>query len=198
MRFAAVPSALSVVLLLAPIASAEIGFHYGWTISSSDSDPFSNIGAPAGGMATLYLWLQCVTKDGMASAELDLAVVGDGSRIVSFGPAPGFLNAGGPTNLLLAATGCPGDGDPAIPIVVGAILVIDFGAEYCIVPSAVNRRNGTVNCDVASPQAHPNSTIGYSSAGGPPSCDDSQDGMLCAPPRSGDATNWGRIRSTYH
>jgi hypothetical protein len=196
-RLATIVTALFLMLMLVPSAGATV-FQYGWTISNSDVEPFSNSGTPSGGLATLYLWLECVTKDGVASAEFDLAVDGAGSAILAFTPTNGFLNAGGATNLLLASTGCPGDGDPPIPIVAGSILVIDVGAEFCIVPSAANNRNVSVDCSQTDPQIHDNTTTGYSSLG-PPSCDERvPPGVLCTwSPTSVEDSSWGQVKGLY-
>jgi hypothetical protein len=195
--FATIIATLSVMLMLVPSSASAADFQYGWTISNSNASPFSNSGAPqGGGLLTLYLWLECVTKDGVASAEFDLAV-GAPNNILAFTAMNGFLNAGGATNLLLAATGCPGDGDPAVPIVAGSILALDFGGEYCIVNSATNNRNVSVDCSQTDPQTHPNKTTGYSSLGGPPACDDRDiNDMLCVP-TSVDASSWGQVKGLY-
>lgn len=194
-RFATIIATLSILLMLASTASAN-PFQYGWTISSSNVDPFVNSGPPgAGSLLTLYLWLECVTKDGVGSAEFDLAATPP-INILAFTAMNGFLNAGGARNLLLAATGCPGDGDPAIPIVAGSILALDFGGEYCIVNSAANGRNVSVDCSL-DPMTHPNSTTGYSSLNAPPSCDDRDiNDMLCVP-TSVDASSWGQVKGLY-
>jgi hypothetical protein len=195
--FTTIIATLFLMLMYVPSTSADT-YQYGWTISNSNVEPFSSTGAPGGGLTTLYLWLECVTKDGVASAEFDLAVTGAGSSILAFTPTNGFLNAGGATNLLLAATGCPGDGDPPIPIVAGSILVIDVGAEFCIVPSAANNRSVSVDCSQTDPLTHDNTTTGYSSLG-PPSCDDRTGpapGVLC-PWTSVDDSSWGEVKSLY-
>jgi len=153
-------------------ATSTYFYEYGWTISGSDTDPFVNSGSPAGGPTTLYLWLQCTTKDGAASAVFDLSVIGAGSSIEAFIPTGHIINAGDATQLLLAFPGCPGDGDPALPFLVGSIQAFDAGAEYCIVPSAEYNWNATVDCSPYQ-EIHPNFTKGYSSLGGPPPCDDS-------------------------
>jgi hypothetical protein len=86
----------------APIRSGNAGA--GWSISTSTTNPFENVGPLLDGH--LYLWLVCAFDTGVESAEFDLA----GSAIVaSFEPFPPFSNSGTATELRLTAVGCPGE-----------------------------------------------------------------------------------------
>jgi hypothetical protein len=92
---------------------------FGWTISSSPTDPFENRAAAPLGTGQLYLWYYCTNElRGLASAEFDL---GGTMTVLNFTPMNGFINAGDATHLLLSAAGCPYG-----PVVAGAIQVSDL------------------------------------------------------------------------
>ena len=181
--------AVAIIALLAIVSIASTPIAYGtefaWTISSSDISPTENTGLPANGIATLYLWL-CGSGEGMASAEFDLCV-NDNLQLLAFTPATGFLNAGGASNLLLAAAGCP-----IGPVVAGDILVLDLGGDICLCPAAANGNNVTVECTTLA--LIPNQYRGYSSFG--PNCESPQFPNLCGPV-SVDDDSWGSIKSLY-
>ena len=184
-RFATIVAALS-ILTLASSAFAT-GHLYGWSVSGSPVDPFVNSGAATNGVANLYLWFVCSTVDGMSAAEFDMT----GPQILGFNAMNGYLDAdGAPDKFLLAVGMCP-----IGPVVAGQILVFDFPGEYCIIPSAANGFNVTVDCDV-NPAAHGNQTTGYVAGGGVLSCDDSVNSELCIPV-SVDATSWGHVKGLY-
>jgi len=90
---------------------------YGWTISSSLTDPYENAGELGGPFATLYLWVVCAGIDALSAAGI--ALHGD-LQVLAFTPHNGFLNAGTADELLLAVGGCPYG-----PLVAGEILVAD-------------------------------------------------------------------------
>lgn len=80
------------------------GSGFGWSISSSSTDPLVNSG-PLPDRGSLYLWMYCSTSiNGMSAAEFDL--VGD-FNILSFTPLNGFLSAGTLPQILVAVPGCP-------------------------------------------------------------------------------------------
>lgn len=188
-RFLTICAALAVTLLVASPSRAT-DYQYGWTISGSATDPFANTGAFAGGLLTLYVWYQCSVKDGMSAAEFDLQSVNGANTILAFNVMNGFLNAGTATAPLLAVGSCPTG-----PVAAGNILVLSNAAgEYCIVPSAANGYNGTVDCAQA-PSLHTNKTTGFSNTGSPPSCDE-RNPLLCNPV-SVDATSWGQVKGLY-
>ena len=166
---------------------------YGWTISDSNSNPFSNTGPVPGAPLTLYLWLDCVTNDGMSAMEADFSVPA-GVSVFGFNPTNGFLNAGNSTYLLLAVGGCPGSaGGTAIPLVAGSWSV--FGAvagSYCLVPSGATGTLGTVDCSIT-PAVWPIRQVGYGT-GGAPSCDQSSP-ALCVTAVEGNS--WGAVKSLY-
>ncbi len=91
---------------------------FGWTISSSPTDPFQNQADAPAGIGQLYLWLACTRYvEGVASAEFD---VGGTIAVYSFTPASGFINIGDATHLLLGIDGCPTG-----PVVAGTFQVHD-------------------------------------------------------------------------
>lgn len=50
---------------------------YGWTISSSATDPFVNWGVPSGGIIPLYLWFVCdMSGVGLVAAEVGVSEIG--------------------------------------------------------------------------------------------------------------------------
>jgi hypothetical protein len=177
------------VLMVSSGTSAIADSHqYGWTISDSPTDPFSNTGAFLPTLQTLYLWFACSDVDGMAAAEFRLEPMNPANIILAFSPTNGYLNAGGPQDLLLAVGGCPTG-----PVVAGNILVLNtVPGEYCIVPSSVNGNMVTVDCS-ALPEVWPIQQIGFSNTGSAPSCNDE----LCPVPTPTQGTTWGRIKGLY-
>jgi hypothetical protein len=104
---------------------------FGWTISSSGTDPFANEDPPPEpGVITLYLWLACTWDEGASEAAFDL---GGGYSILAFTPTNGFINATGPSDPILYAMECPYG-----PIVAAELLVYDTGAggTICFEPSS--------------------------------------------------------------
>lgn len=182
---------VSALLVAAAPAFAQI--EYGWTISSSSSDPFVNQGPIPAAPLPLYLWLFCSqgappdAGPGMASAEFDLRLP---AGVFNFGftAMNGFLNAGGAGNLLLAVGGCPQG-----PVVAGVWNVFgSIAGDYCLVASAANGIIGTVDCSPTVPSIHPLRQVGFG-AGVAPSCND---GQLC-PPVAVEAQSWGSVKSLY-
>jgi hypothetical protein len=87
---------------------------YGWTISSSSTDPYQHTGVLED-FGILYLWFACSTVEGLAAAAFDLV----GSfEVLAFNPQNGFLNAGTATSPMLAVGGCPKG-----PLLAGEIIV---------------------------------------------------------------------------
>jgi hypothetical protein len=177
------------ILAVAPAAMAQ---NFTWTVSNSTTSAVSNSGAIAPGPSmfagNLYLWLYCDnTGAGMAAAEMDVVELRGGGAPTGFTPLNGFLNAGGPTDLLLAVGGCPSG-----PILAGSFSVGPDAflpdIEICLVPSALNNRNITVACGGT---GYPNTVIGFAKTGGA-SCND---GLICA-----DIVidhTWGRVKSLF-
>lgn len=181
MKKIAVPLALLLFTAL-PSAAQSI---YGWTLSDSPSDPRSNTGvAPALGVATLYLWLEVACVDGVAAAEFDIAPPA-GSSVLAFTQMNGFLNAGGPSTLLLATPCAFG------PVAAGSVLVLDVTpGDYCLVPSAANGKNVSVDC--TNFLEWNNDTIGYNNSGAQASCSVIIDCGLSLEDRS-----WGTLKVLY-
>ena len=179
---------VSVLAILAFAGSAFAG-QYGWTISSDATNPDVNSSTLAPGIATLYLWFQCNDDDGMSAAEFDVA--GNGFILpLAFTTMSGYLNAGSPTALLLAVGGCPSG-----PVVAGNWLcqVLAAGGDLCLVPSAANGINGTVDCQ-ASPSLFDNEYRGFSDGGVP--CESRVDLNLCETVSVEDES-WGSIKGLY-
>lgn len=179
---------LTIAFALTLVAtSAFAQENYGWSISASSTDPAVNSGSVAPGLpASLYLHLDCTTIDGMAAMEADIAATG--LLFLSFTPLNGVLNAGAATSLLLAVGGCPTD-----DFLAGAIGVLNLGAggDVCLVPSAANGTNGTVDCDTIDPQLYDNAVVGFSTSGQQCVSGD------CRVEVSVEAQSWGGVKSLY-
>jgi hypothetical protein len=161
---------------------------YGWTISSSPTDPFANSMAPTGAVATAYLWLACCQlpaglQQGMAAAEFTLQATGP--VVLATTPANNFLNAGGATNLLLAVGGCP-----CGPVVAANVLILALPGSICIVESPTGTK-GTVDCQ-PDPALWGMDWIGLDLGGGP--CGK---GQICQKPVSVESASWGQIKGIY-
>ena len=179
---------LTIAAVLAVMAAPAFAADYGWTISSSSTDPFVNQGNVSAAPTTLYLWYQCNANDGMSAAEFDVAAPA-GYLNFGFTPMNGFLNAAGPSDPLLAVGSCP-----IGPVLAGSWTF--FGStpgSICLVPSARSGWSVTVDCDPVAPQVHNNATIGYG-IGGPASCADAQ--PLCGPVAV-EPSSWGSVKSLY-
>lgn len=173
------------VSLLATAPAAYSQNTYGWTISSSNSDPFVNTGTVTGAPLSIYLWLQCAQPAGMSAAEFDLQLPAGASNF-GFTAMNGFLNAGGSSNLLLAVGGCPTG-----PVVAGSWTVFNTGVgSYCLVNSAANGIRVTVDCDPINPQGWPIGAKGFA-VDAASSCDEG----LCIV--SVEPSSWGEVKSLY-
>ncbi|MBZ0269415.1 hypothetical protein K8I85_14770 [bacterium] len=95
---------------------------YGWSISSSSTDPNVNTGALPQPIAELYLWLSCAEMDGVAAAEFSLETDDPGFVLLALAPEPGVLNAGSFADPLLAIVGCP-----VGPTLIGTIIMLNVG-----------------------------------------------------------------------
>jgi hypothetical protein len=172
-----------------PVASAET---YGWTISSSSTDPLVNADVAFPGNGRVYLWFYCSPGGGMAAAEFDLQFPGtEEDNILGTTLYNNFLNAADGDQLLLAVPFCP----------VGPVLALRWATtdldllasgQFCLVPSQVNGIAVVVDCSQTSPQQWPFNQIGYTWGGATPSC---PQGSGCIVPV--DATSWGSIKSLY-
>jgi hypothetical protein len=175
-----------IAALLVAAAPSFAANQYGWTISSSPSDPFVNTGPVTGAPLSLYLWLACSDNGGMSAAEFDLQTP-PGVFNFGFTVLGSFLNAGGATHLLLAVGGCPTG-----PVPAGLWNVFNTTpGSYCLVNGPGGGNRGTVDCDPVAPQLWPIGVVGYG-AGGPPSCVE----LLC-PIVSVESSSWGSVKSLY-
>jgi hypothetical protein len=182
---------LTIALAMLAIAVPAFANQYGWTISSSSTSPFQNVGGLAPGeVDSLYLWYQCSDLQGMSASEFVFQVNG-GITLMGFHPLSGFI-MGGVTTLILAIAGCPRG-----PLLAGSIRVMWQGsaASVCIVPDAQEVR-ATVDCTLPIPQMWPIHAYGWADSGTP--CNDGFPvDQLCLPPVSVSPQRWGSVKAVY-
>ncbi|MFH1278219.1 MAG: hypothetical protein ABIK65_07565 [Candidatus Eisenbacteria bacterium] len=184
-RFATV--LLLSLLALFVAAPGAFANQYGWTLSSSTTDPYANTGSFIPGVIDVNLWLACSDLDGMAGAEFAIASSTPGNIVLAFTPMNGFLNAGSVVDLLLAVGGCPTG-----PILAGQWLVLSIvPGEYCLVPDAAGVM-GTTDCSLDQ-QLWPIQQIGFSNNGTLPSCLDE----LCPQTTSTESNSWGGVKTLF-
>jgi hypothetical protein len=171
----------SVVTVLALAVNANAQQRYGWTVSGSPTNPCQTTGNVSG-VASIYLWYCYNSPDGVSAADISVVVNPAGSALpLAFVTANGFLNAGGPSNLLLAVGGCP-DG----PILAGNWLaqVILPSFEWCL-----GGLNSSVNCDI-NPLLFPNDHHGFGNGGFVVACVSGMD-ENCQPTTAVESSSWG-------
>ena len=140
-RFLTILAVMPFLVGFATSASATLDPEYGWTISDSPTDAYSNEGPFIPGLVSLYLYYACNSKDGMSAAEFDLVSKNAANIILAFTTLNGYLNAGGSTALLLAVGGCPNAQPTGFPIPAGIILVLNNApGAYHLAPSALGNR----------------------------------------------------------
>jgi hypothetical protein len=182
------------LLLVVAVSAGATGAPYTWTISADPFDPYQNTAPFVQGLLTFYLHYACSTPlpggpGGAAAAEFGLYNTNLANSIIGFIPVAGFLNAGSPTELLLAIGGCP-DG----PRRAGNILTLNaIQGQYCFRPSAANGVMGTVDCS-PNPQLWAMDFIGLSCGDGEPCFHGTAD---CTEPVSVEETSWGHIKTLY-
>lgn len=171
---------------------------YGWTISASSTNPFVNTVAPTSTLETFYLWQVCCDVpdypdgsprvQGFSAAEF--AVISTGIQHLSTSSSACFIgDPPFPPDLAFFCPGCP-----CGPIVVAALLVLNFPGSMCFAPSVLGGILGTVDCE-AEPTLWGMDWIGIDSSGAGAPCGS---GILCdKPPVSIDGTSWGRTKSLY-
>jgi hypothetical protein len=195
---------------LATPASADgtdNGPPYGWTLSSSATDPFRNTDTFIPGLLSVYLWYVCSTSaedggpGGMAAAQFSIINKQPANIFLAFTAQGGFLNAGPPPGsseicALLAVGGCPvaqdGSGTQG-PILAGVALLLNnapgaLGFQPC------DGVKGTVDCS-PNPLLWDMQWIGLSYDGTDPQ---SKDWDKCQPkPVSVEDSSWGQIKGLY-
>lgn len=120
---------MAVVAALALPLNAHAGGgtgYYEWFLSFNDTLD-QPTGPDPSGIVSIYLWFSqgcnpALEGAGMSAAEFKAFANGPWA-ILAFNTANGFLNAGGPEDLLLAVGGCPTG-----PVVAGSFLVNASGA----------------------------------------------------------------------
>jgi hypothetical protein len=183
---------LTIAFALSLVATGAFAqtYDYGWSLSGSMTDPGVNTGPAAGGLVPVYLWLTCTGSfGGWAAMEADLEIPAGWSNF-GFTPMNGVLNAGNPTNLLLAVGGCPVE-----PFLAGSWNLFDpaaSGGGVCLVASAANGYNVTVDCDPLNATIHENALTGYFAGTGTP-CE--INGGDCTV--SVEDASWGSIKGLY-
>jgi hypothetical protein len=175
-------------LLVTPSITSAQGL--GWTLSGSAVDVHANTGVAGapGTLTTLYLHYACNYTPpngpgtGMTAMEADLSAI----PLAPIAVLNGFLNAGTANEkLLLVVGGCPGG-----PLVAGSLLYLETGVglDVCLVPSADNGFNLTVDCGGT---GWDNTVVGFNSMGQGP-CDSGLCGITSVSERS-----WSGIKSLY-
>jgi hypothetical protein len=152
-------SARSDLLLVDQDVPAPDNRVYGWTISSSDTDPFSNSDASTTGtFRHLYVWLVCGGDVQHAEFRLECTF-----PVLAFVPTFPFpINYSVFPEVALVTVGCPTG-----PVIAATLTVMDnaAGGRVCFVPSEANDRNMSFSCPEYDPW--PNAFIGYSNDGAP-------------------------------
>jgi hypothetical protein len=179
-RILTIVSALSLL-----VASGAMAEDYGWSISLSSTSPSANTGThPVGAPFSLYLWLDCTLADGVSAMEADLSTA---MIFTGYTPIHPSNNFGAGNALQLGVGGCPFGST-----LIGSLGMIAFtpGQSACLVPSAANGLNVSVDC---TPQANqwPNAIVGYADAGLTPCITGD-----CTPTAIESGT-WGSIKSLY-
>lgn len=150
------------VLEEAVFTSTLPGQGYDFTISASATSPLVSDATPTGTARSLYLWMTC-SDLGISAFETG---VSGSLPVLGFEPMPYVLNAGGPTNLLLALGGCPSGVN--VNLLLGAWTVWDTGGTMCLSPSSTGVV-GAVDCHPIDPAFWPNPhVIGFASDGSEP------------------------------
>lgn len=178
-------------MLAALTTSSAFAQGIGWALSASDTDPYMNTAPPGapGTLTTLWLHYECNLTPpagpgvGMTAMEADLSV----TPLAPIAVLNGFLNAGTSNEkLLLVVGGCP----PA-PVVAGSLLFLNDGQGFsvCLVPSADNGFNLTVDCGGT---GWDNGVWGFSSTTAPPCHIDN-----CSFVDSVRDDTWGGIKTLY-
>jgi hypothetical protein len=182
---------LTIAFALSLVATGAFAqtYDYGWSLSGSMTDPGVNTG-PVQPVSTVYLWLTCTGSfGGWAAMEADLEFPA-GWQNFGFNPLNGVLNAGTASALLLAVGGCPTE-----PFLCGSWSLFDAaatGGSVCLVPSAANGYNVTVDCDPLNATTHDNAHVGYFAGTGTPCQVNNGDCTV-----SVEDASWGSIKGLY-
>ena len=112
MKRCSCPVALVILAVAVSPAIGQTGT-YDWTISASPDDPYVfTAPVPVDNIATYYLWYVCCNDDqvdGIQAAHFDIVASAPNLHLGTNVISP-WLNAGGISDLLLAAGGCPTTG----------------------------------------------------------------------------------------
>lgn len=133
-------------------------YEYQWSISGSDQHPYDNVGAPFTGERQVYLWLECMYRDGVTFARMDLTGT---LEVVAFEGVNGIVNTGTLPALELTAPGCIADWQ----FLAGVLTVRDTegtGGTLCF-----SGMNFTRDCSLVNPRDHAHGYAGYATTGSP-------------------------------
>ncbi len=175
------------VLVLASSAMAQEPV-YGFSISTSDTDPYMNAADAPFGFGNLFLWFACSDHvDGISAAEFSI----EGTiPVFGFEAQNGWNNFGNNTMPQLGVGGCPTG-----PVVAATILVNDaVGGVIDLGPAASGGLFAT-SCDPV--VAYLLFYVGFASDGSEPPSNAPNPGMLCETIVSVEDGSWGSIKGLY-
>ncbi len=113
---------------------------YEFAISASPTDPGAVMEVPANGPRPLYLWVTC-SEFGLSALEAGV----QGTILLSeFTPAPGVVNVGLGSDIVLAISGCPQGAGAAR--VLGSWTALDTGGRAWLERSRTSGTFGAVDC----------------------------------------------------
>ncbi len=175
-----------IVWVLIAAASTSSQPQYGWTVSSSTTDPCVNSGSFPAGLVELHLWYAYNAKEGFYGADISPVVSPlDALDILDFTPLSGFLNAGTPTHLLLVISGCR-----HAPILAGTWSGIASVPQWEL---CLGGENWSGDCSL--PTIYPNETRGFGNNTAPTCLPGIEE--LCPPEVSVESARWGSIKAMY-
>jgi hypothetical protein len=181
--------AIGVGILAPEVGHANAPSYY--MISSSDSDPWVNVGDAFFGEQTLYLWI----VPSYVAGAFDFGIVSS-FDIVELVTLNGFVNQGTMQSPLLTRDTCVDDLDGEV---AARIVVADptgTGGTICFERSAISNRLCGELCGGGLDSWTWFDYIGFATGGVPP-CWGLKLGSECDNPFSTDATTWGRTKASY-
>jgi hypothetical protein len=171
---------LAVVIAAVFSAGPVPAANYQWTLSSSSSDPYMNVGGATGGIVTLYVWLACTGAGGASALGADLT--GPPGSILGVSVPPGVFYVPESGFIFVPCT--------TAPALVASVLALSLPGSFCFVPIGSSEVL-TYDCQ-PSPQPHATAYIGFSNSAGAP-CSSG----TCPDPVSVDPTPWGSVKGLY-
>jgi hypothetical protein len=193
----AISAVLGIVLFGGTVDALAVGgASVGWTLSSSSTDPFENVGSATSDALTLYLWLYCARPEteGVQSAHVWIEGVMD---VFSFVGQPGVAHTSAfPGDLEFTLPACPSGS-----MLVGELKVRNLAGnfEVCLGPrGTLPPGYGVLSCDDPSTPLTVDS-VGYSTSSIDPCVTDWGFFFLngCNPLVSVDIESWAETKSLY-